>query len=464
LDKNERNGENIENANFCYRSKNVYLSFNVTSSENIKHCKYVFKKNKNCIDSLIIHENDKGYELVQARRNYNSTFLVESDQCIESHFLYDCFNCVNCCLSSNIRNKSYVFLNKQLSKEDYFKLIKELMLNTYSGQTKAKEIFIDIAKNAIHKYAHVKNSVNVKGDFIENSKDIKNCYGLIDAENMKNVFFSMNIAKESQDLIFTGRGEECYELAYGGRGVNKVVLSFSCGSGSRDLFYCIDCKNCSNCFGCVGLKNSEYFILNKQYSKEEYFELLPKIKQHMMDMPYFDKVGRVYNFGEYFPTEISPFCYNETVAFEENYLNKNDVLNEGYAWKEIEIKSHPSTVTSNDLPDSIEEINENICKEIIECPNKGNILTQCTSAFKIIPDELSFYKQMNLPIPRFCPNCRYYSRLMWRNPFKFYERQCMCDRLGHNHEGKCEVEFETSYAPERPEIVYCEKCYQQEVI
>jgi len=24
-------------------------------------------------------------------------------------------------------------------------------------------------------------------------------------------------------------------------------------------------------------------------------------------------------------------------------------------------------------------------------------------------------------------------------------------------------EFETAYAPDRPEIVYCEKCYQQEV-
>lgn len=32
---------------------------------------------------------------------------------------------------------------------------------------------------------------------------------------------------------------------------------------------------------------------------------------------------------------------------------------------------------------------------------------------------------------------------------------------GDNH---CPNEFETSYAPERPEIVYCEDCYQNEVI
>ncbi|MFH1193084.1 MAG: hypothetical protein V1656_02080 [Candidatus Jorgensenbacteria bacterium] len=30
--------------------------------------------------------------------------------------------------------------------------------------------------------------------------------------------------------------------------------------------------------------------------------------------------------------------------------------------------------------------------------------------------------------------------------------------------GKCPNEFETSYAPERKEIVYCESCYNAEVV
>ena len=47
---------------------------------------------------------------------------------------------------------------------------------------------------------------------------------------------------------------------------------------------------------------------------------------------------------------------------------------------------------------------------------------------------------------------------------KLWERTCMCDKKDHLHgEKKCEIEFETSYSPDRPEIVYCEKCYQQEV-
>jgi hypothetical protein len=51
-----------------------------------------------------------------------------------------------------------------------------------------------------------------------------------------------------------------------------------------------------------------------------------------------------------------------------------------------------------------------------------------------------------------------------RNPIKLWHRDCMCDLGNHGHEGKCQNEFETSYSPERPEIVYCEKCYQNEVV
>ena len=77
------------------------------------------------------------------------------------------------------------------------------------------------------------------------------------------------------------------------------------------------------------------------------------------------------------------------------------------------------------------------------------------TAFRILPEDLKFYRRMNLPLPRLCPNCRHYQRLKQRNPLKLWHRKCM-------KEG-CTNEFETSYAPNRPEIVYCEKCYQQEV-
>ncbi len=191
---------------------------------------------------------------------------------------------------------------------------------------------------------------------------------------------------------------------------------------------------------------------------------MEKIKIHMSDMPYTDIIGRQYPFGECFPTEISPFAYNETIAFEEEPLSKEQVVSSGYKWRDIESISYNPTIKANEIPDSINDITYTICDEVIECPNQGKIELRCTSAFRILPDELSFYRQMNLPIPRYCPNCRYYNRLVWKNPFYFYKRNCMCNISNHNHGIVCPNEFETLYSPSRPEKVFCEKCYQQEVI
>ena len=464
LDQNERNGEGCEYANFCYSSKNIYLSFNVTgNSENIKYSKCFLRQNKNCVDCLIIFKNERVYEVVRGVQNFNCSFLVESDQCIDSHFLYDCTNCQNCCLSSNIRNKSFVFKNKQLSREEYKKALEKLKLGTYRGQVEAKNAFQNISKNAITKYAHIKNSVNCSGDLIENSKNCLHSYGVMDAENMKNVFFGINISKDCQDTIFTGKVEECYEFTLGGRGGNRIVFSFSCGGGCKNLFYCDGCGGCSDCFGCVGLKKKQYCILNKQYKKEEYFEMIEKIKKHMDDMPYIDKVGRVYKYGEYFPSELSPFAYNETIAYEEEPLTKEEVQKRGYQWLDKEQKIYDTAIDSIEMSDDIKDIDESICGQVISCQNKGKIETGCTYGFKILPDELVFYKQMNLPVPRYCPNCRYYERSKWTNPFKFYNRQCMCKLENHGHSGKCEIEFETMYSPDRPETIYCKDCYQKEV-
>ncbi|OGI67430.1 hypothetical protein A3A05_02285 [Candidatus Nomurabacteria bacterium RIFCSPLOWO2_01_FULL_41_12] len=464
LEQNEKNGEGCEYANFCFRCKNVYLSFlTVGDSENIKYSRCFLRNNKNCLDSLIVQDNDRGYELVQAIGNYNSSFLIESDQCIESHFLYDCSNCLNCSMSSNLRNKSYAFRNKQLSKEEYQKAITALSLGKYEGQLRAKEEFADMAKKAIHKYAHIKNSVNTVGDFIENSKNAYHCYALVDSENVKNIFLGVSSLRDSQDLILAGRLEECYEFTSGGRGGSRIVLSFSCGGGSRNLFYCYGCRTCSDCFGCVSLDKKQYCIFNRQYSKEEYENLVPKIIKHMDEIPYIDKIGRKYTFGEYFPTELSSFAYNETIAFEEYPMTRERVLSSGYKWKDLETKSYASTFKSRQLPDDIKDVKDSICDEIIECPNQGQIETQCTSAYRILPDELSFYRQMNLPIPRYCPNCRYHQRLVWKNPFHFYERECMCELSNHDHDGKCTNAFETMYAPNRPEKIYCKECYQKEV-
>lgn len=108
--------------------------------------------------------------------------------------------------------------------------------------------------------------------------------------------------------------------------------------------------------------------------------------------------------------------------------------------------------------------------------HEGKCIEHCATAFKITPQELAFYRRTGVPLPRLCPSCRHYQRLQLKNPIRVWHRTCQCAGSGsdnnvypntavHSHgAGHCPNEFETSYSPERKEIVYCEQCYQAEVV
>ena len=452
---------NSDFGNSVVNTKNSYLCFSVVDSEDVMYSENI-DRSKNSVDCFSVADIDQCSWNIISDKNYNSHFLVSSHSCIDSYFLYDCVNCQNCCLSTNLRNQQYVFNNQKLSKEEYAEAVKNLHLETFIGFQKNKELFLKIYTNAIHKYANILNSQNANGDYILNSKNVFRSFDVVNGS--EDICYSSRIIK-SKDLVDTYAiltGELVYESLSASGNSYMQIGSVLCLS-SKNMEYSLFCKNCSDCFGCVGIKNSQYYILNKKYSKEEYEELLPKIKKLMEDVPTIDAKGRIYKYGEFFPFEFSPFGYNETVAMDYFSKNENEAIVQGFNWKIREKRDYQITIRSSDLPDDINEVDENILNEVISCPNNGDQMTQCTSAFKIVPNELQFYRQKNLPLPRYCPNCRHYERLTYRNPMKLWQRKCMCEKAHAHHEGKCEVEFETSYAPDRPEIVYCEKCYQQEV-
>ena len=184
-------------------------------------------------------------------------------------------------------------------------------------------------------------------------------------------------------------------------------------------------------------------------------------------MPYQDRRGNLYKYGEFFPSDVSVRPYNHTNAQEFFPLSKKDAENSGYIWQEATDKEHTITLSKDNIPNLITDVPQSIINEVIECAEWGSEkskIQNCTKAFRVISNELVFYNKHNIPVPHKCPNCRHFDRVERRNPPKFWHRSCMCEKEGHFHKGeKCKAEFETSYAPDRPEIVYCEKCYQQEV-
>ena len=211
---------------------------------------------------------------------------------------------------------------------------------------------------------------------------------------------------------------------------------------------------------------------------------MSKIIEHMNKMPYTDKKGRIYKYGEFFPPELSPFAYNETIAQEYFPLTKEQAIEQGYKWKDPEQRDIKPDIYTKDIPDHIKDVKDNIVGKTIQCSHakvkedgtlEQGCNEQCTTAFRITREELNFYRRMNLPLPRLYPNCRHYQRIKQRNPLRLWQRQCMCggeksingaysNTAKHFHgKERCPNTFYTTYAPGRPEIIYCEECYKREV-
>lgn len=463
----ETNNVNCSYCNISSEDRECYLSIGSVGNEKAMYInRTAFSKDS--LDLYMGNRNELCYETLNCNECYKLIFSADCTQCVESAFLYNCVNCLNCINCANLRNKSYCISNKQYSKEEYFNELTLLNLGSFKSLEKLKNKYKKILLNTLRKFAIIYKSNNTTGNNVQNANNCKSCFGIVgpaSAENCKYLSWGGYGTKECYDLG-SGFGpsiEFSYECFDAGEKDSNIYFSIGI-HGCFNIYYCNQCHGSSNLFGCVGLRSKSYCILNKQYTKEEYEELVPKIIQHMNDMPYVDKKGRIYKYGEFFPPELSPFCYNETIAQEYFPLTKEQALEQGYNWKEREHRNYEIDIKNEDIPDNIKNVKDNIIGKVIECEHKGECNEQCTEAFKIIENELQFYKRMNLPLPHLCPNCRHYQRLKQRNPLKLWHRQCMCNKTNHLHgDEPCEVEFGTSYAPDRPEIIYCEKCYQQEV-
>jgi hypothetical protein len=447
-------------SDFCSNAtepKDCYLSFALTYVENSMYSIYG-AKSKDIFDCFMFTESEFCYDSVNIIKCYKAFYSIDCEDCNEVMFCKNCVGCNNCMGCANLKNKSYHIFNQPYSKEEYAKKLKEFSLSSRNNVEDVRKQAVDFWIRFPNKFIHGRHNTDVSGDYIQNSKNAKHCWRIVDGENVKYCQnFFIGPIKDSYDHTNFGNGTELiYESVVIGGGAYNVAFSWQCYSSVSNLRYCLFCaQNSSNLFGCVSLRNKQYCILNKQYTKQEYEALVPRIISHMNEMPYVDKMGRTYKYGEFFPAEMSPVAYNETLAIEHFPLTKQEVKNQGFVWHEPQEKNFSVTISSDNIPDNINEVNEDITKEVIGCAHGKNCNHECAGVFRITKQEFQFYKKMDIPLPRICQSCRHHVRFTWRNPPKLWHRKCM--------KPGCNNEFETSYAPDRPEIVYCETCYNNEV-
>jgi len=427
--------QNCDYTNYSWENKNCYLVFDAGVSEDSLYCQTLYFS-KYVMDSLYIRDNTElCYDSLNCSKCYN---IKSCNQCYNSSNLSFCFDmrgCSDCFMSSNFRNKKYCFRNQQLSEVDYKDKIKSINTGDREEYNKYKTQYYELIKKSLHVSNYLVNSEQCSGDFVMNSKNCKHCFNIERSEDCKYCFDSADPgSKDSYDDDRSGwNGELLYETI----GLPKPYnthFSVSCGY-PRNLDYCYFCNNCEDCFGCVSLKNKKYCILNKQYSKEEYFKLKTKIIEQM----------RKYNeWGEFFPSKISPFAYNETLAQDYFTTSKDQAILDGYRWRDDDEKTYVEQTYK--LPNDIKEVEEDILHEILVCDC-------CQKNYRIVPQELKLLKNMTLPVPIGCPECRNNERKRLMNPMRLWKSNCT----------KCNKGIETSYAPNREEKVYCEKCYMEEL-
>jgi hypothetical protein len=450
---------NSEYTNQSYNNKNVYLGFAIRDSEDSLYIARAVAL-RNSYDNTYTHHSDGVYECLNVDKSYKSKYVEESEGIVDSAFLSNCKNCQNCIGGVNLRSASYVFFGEQLTPEEYKKTISEIDFGNRKTIDVLQEKFTELKAQAIYKCVKTTNCVNSLGDHLVNTKD---CHCVFDGFDLENVRYSSWVfsSKEVMDCYGMGGSSFIYE----GIGPEEVanVKFVSVTDTSNNVDYTDLCMGSSNLFGCISLRSKKYSILNKEYSKEEYESLRERIIKDMLQNPYIDSKGRIYKYGEFFPYDLAPFSYNETIAQEMYPLTKEGALSKGFSWFDDPERNYAITKKTTDSLDSIKDISETITDEVFECGHKGMCAHQCATAFKITKQEFQFYTAHSIPLPLLCHNCRHYARLEKRNPRELWHRSCMCAQDNHGHTTPCPNKFETSYAPDRPEIVYCEKCYQQEV-
>ncbi len=173
-------------------------------------------------------------------------------------------------------------------------------------------------------------------------------------------------------------------------------------------------------------------ILNKKYPKEEYAKMMMRINEHMK---------RTGEFGKPFPSTLSPFPYNITVAQDFYPLDQAFAAKLGYMWH-TEEKEAVYFGQKYEIPADINEVDESICDKILTCEKTGK-------NYKIIPQELKFYKTFKLPIPRISPDQRYKQLISLEPPKRLTNTICCF----------CGAETATVYPQEYGYKIACEKCY-----
>ena len=430
--------ENCEYSNMTLGSKNCYLVFGCTFDENCDYGHVVWDS-KDCVDNLYVDKSELCYECIDCLGSNKLLYSQECESCVDSIGLYDCRACVNCIGCVGLRQKSYYIFNQPVTKEKYQEFLQAHSLTYKESISYILSNREKLRKEMPSRSVFGSHNNNVSGDHIYYAHNVEQSFDIKNGGENSRYCYTVKKPIESNDASFTIGVEYGYQVLTGGSSSN--VISTHIVMESSYVYYSEFCYNSKNCFGCMGLRNKEYCILNKQYTKEEYEKLAPQIIENMR------KSG---DWGNFFPLYMSPFGYNESIANEYMPLTKEQALAQGFTWRDnIPRTTGQENCSHEELPKNPDMYNnEELLSKILKCES-------CDKNYRLISREIAFYKRMKLLIPSKCFNCRHQARMDARNPRVLTETNCVY----------CGALTKTTYPKEKHSRyrIYCENCYSKEI-
>lgn len=278
--------ENSDYTNYAFKNKNCYLVFGSHYNEDCYYLQYSYE-NKDCADCDRTDKSELCYECTFCSNLYNCNFLFNCFTCSDSEYGFDLVNCRNCFLCAGLRNAEYHIQNKPVPKEKYFDEVRKLK-KAYS----IKQLLSELQKLRFtipHINVIQKNCENCLGTFLENCKNLIFCTHANYAEDCIYLNSMAHYVKDSVDCDQIGYDPS--ELLYECIGINggqNLNFCYACWHTS-DSEYCEMVFNSHHCFGCIARNHAEYEILNKKYSKDDYFKKLAEIKDELKREDFYGK-------------------------------------------------------------------------------------------------------------------------------------------------------------------------------
>lgn len=422
--------ENCEYTDDWWNSKNCYLCHSGYACQDLRYCYRVIETQNSQFCVFTTH-SQLCADTIHCENCFESVYLLNCKQVRNSSFLYDCRNCSDCMFCFNLRNKKYCFGNKQLSQQEYEKKKSEWDLRSIKTFEKAKDFFRQMmGKAAWHRALQIDNSEEAQGNYLNNTKNCKECFFFHDAEDCAH-------------CVRGGIGvKSCLNFLSNGGNAELCFQTIGCGLDSYDIRNCFNAYNskfceysafldrCEECFGCCGLVGKKYHIFNKPYSKESYQILKKKIVENMK------KSGE---YGTFFPGKFSPCPYNESWS--------------SIYWPLTEKEQEVFGYRKNDAPDKTAYGGEK--KEV---PDKGSqeLVDQIfwdkisEKPFQIQKSDIDFSEKLGIPLPY----THYIRRLQENFKWMYFEgelRETKCAQSGKT--------IQTSWPKEYDGRILCEEEY-----